>query len=58
MAFVTLPRDATTLHIVGQRDIIAPHIKLPLAQAQNTTVHSPSVNTNSHVHIHTHNIAD
>lgn len=58
LVLVTLPRDATTLHVVGQCDIIAPHIKLPFAQAQNATVHTTSVNTNPHVHIHTHNIAD
>lgn len=58
LVLVTLPRDATTLHIVRQCNIIAPHIKLPFAEAQNTTVHAAGVNTNPHVHIHTHNIAD
>ena len=58
LALVNLPRNATTFHVVGQRDVIAPHIKLPFAQAQNATVHTTSVNTNPHIHVHTHNIAD
>jgi hypothetical protein len=45
------PRDAPRLHVVGQCDVIAPDVELPLAQAQNTAKNVACVYADPHVHI-------
>lgn len=46
-----LPSHATAFHMIGQCDIIAPNIELPLSQAKHTAQYIAGVYTNSHVHI-------
>lgn len=47
-----LPRYAAALHVVGQGNIIAPNIKLPLAEAKDAAEHVARVYANSHVNIY------
>lgn len=47
-----LPWKASRLHVIGQGDIMWPHIKLPFAKADHTTQHIPRVHANSHVDIY------
>lgn len=46
------PRYATALHMIGQRDVIRPYVKLPLSETQNSAEHRSAVNAYSHVQIH------
>lgn len=52
------PRYSPTLHVVRQRDVIGPHVELPLAEAQNATVHAAGVDSDPHVHVHAQNFSD
>lgn len=52
------PRLASSLHVVGQCDIVRPDIELPLPEAEDTAVHSPAVNSHTHVHVHTCHLPD
>lgn len=53
-----LPGHSTTLHVVGQRDVIAPHVKLPLAQAKDTAQDVTGVDADSHVHVEAGRFSD
>ncbi len=46
-----LPRLSSCLHTVGQCDVIRPYVKLPLAQSQNPTVDTPTMDTHTHVQL-------
>lgn len=48
-----LPWKASWLHVIGQCNIMWPHIKLPLAKANHTAEHIARVHANSHVYFHT-----
>lgn len=48
-----LPSLAAGLHLVGERYVIRPDVKLPLAQAQNPAVNTPAVDAHPHVYINT-----
>jgi hypothetical protein len=45
------PWYASTLHIVGQRDVIGPNIELPLAQPEDSAVHASWVDADPHVDV-------
>lgn len=44
--------------MVGQRDVIAPHVKLPLAQAKDAAQDVAGVDADSHVHVEAGRFAD
>lgn len=46
-----LPSQAARFHLVGERHIVRPHIKLPFSQAKHTAQYVTSVDANSHVDI-------
>lgn len=46
------PWKASWLHVIGQSDIMWPHVKLPLAKPNNTAEHVARVHAHSHVDIH------
>lgn len=52
------PRHAAALHVVGQRHVVAPHVELPLAQAQHAAQHVAGVNADAHVHIEAGRLAN
>jgi hypothetical protein len=45
------PWDAPGLHVVGQCDVITPHVELPLTQTQDSTQNIAGVDADSHIHI-------
>ena len=45
------PWDASGLHVVGQCDVITPHVELPLAKTQDSTQNIAGVDADSHIHI-------
>jgi hypothetical protein len=45
------PWDAPWLHVVGQCDVITPHVELPFTQTQDPTQDIAGVDANSHIHI-------
>jgi hypothetical protein len=45
------PWDASGFHVVGQCDVITPHVKLPLTQTQDSTQDVAGVDADSHIHI-------
>ena len=47
-----LPGYASTLHVVGHRDIVGPHVKLPLPEAEHAAVDPACVDAHSHVYVH------
>lgn len=47
----TSPCFASRLHVIGQCDIVWPHVKLPLPQSQHATVDTPTVNADAHVYV-------
>ena len=48
---ISSPCLAPGLHVVGQRDIIGPDVKLPLPESQHAAVHPPTVDAHAHVHV-------
>ena len=48
---------AAGLHVIGDGHIVAPHIVLPLAQAQHTAEHLARVHANSHVNVYARRLA-
>ena len=46
-----IPWYTSSLHSIGNSDIIGPDIKLPLVQTDHSTEHRPSVDTHSHAQI-------
>lgn len=50
---VDLPWYATTLHVIGESDIITPDIVLPLAKSNHATQDVAGVNANPHVNVET-----
>lgn len=59
LSFITLhssrphsPRLARLLHVVGDGDVIAPHVKLPLADADQSREDAAAVDAYTHVHVH------
>lgn len=48
---IHLPSNTARLHVIGQRDVIAPDIKLPLAQPEHAAQHVTSVYAYAHVHV-------
>ena len=52
MSFLkALPWDAPWLHVVGQCDVITPHVELPLTQTQDSTQDIAGVDADPHIHI-------
>ena len=47
----SIPRCSSGLHGVGESDVIGPHIKLPLVQANEPTKDRARVNPDTHVQI-------
>lgn len=45
------PCFAPRFHMIGQCDIVWPHVKLPLPETQHAAVHTPAVNANAHVNV-------
>lgn len=45
------PGFAASFHVIRQRDVVGPHVKLPLPQAKNSTVHTTAVDADPHVYI-------
>ena len=52
------PWDAPGLHVVGQCDVITPHVELPLTQTQDSTQDIAGMDANSHIHIEPCGFAD
>lgn len=52
------PCLASSFHVVGQRDVIRPDVKLPLPETKDTAVYSPAVNSHAHVHVHPCHLPD
>lgn len=52
------PCLASSLHVVGQRDVIGPDVELPLPETKDTAVYSPAVNSHAHVHVHPCHLPD
>lgn len=46
------PRQARSLHDIGEGHVIGPHIVLPLAQTQHPTEHTARVQAHTHVQVH------
>lgn len=44
--------EAAALHVVGEGDVVGPHVELPLSQTQHAAVHPPRVDAHPHVHVH------
>jgi hypothetical protein len=49
--FCSLPGDASGFHVVGEGDVVAPHVELPLSQAQDAAKHVSGVDADPHVHV-------
>jgi len=47
-----LPGDTAALHVVGQCNIVAPNIKLPLSEAKDAAENVARVDADSHVNIY------
>lgn len=45
------PSLPSSLHLICERYVIRPDVKLPLAQAENTTVDTSAVDAHTHVHV-------
>lgn len=45
------PRFAPRLHVIGKRDVIRPHVKLPLPESQHAAVDTPTVDAYAHVDV-------
>ena len=45
------PRYAAGLHVVCQRDVVGPDIKLPLPETEHAAVDAACVDADPHVHI-------
>lgn len=52
------PCLAASFHVVGQCDIVRPHVELPLSETKDTAVYSPAVNSHTHVHVHPCHLPD
>lgn len=52
------PGFATSFHVVGQCDIVRPHVELPLSETKDAAVYSPAVNSHTHVHVHPCHLPD
>lgn len=52
------PSLASSLHVVGQRDVVRPDVELPLPETKDTAVYSPAVNSHAHVHVHPRHLPD
>lgn len=52
-----LPCFASSFHLVGQRDIVGPDIKLPFAEAEHPAVHAAAVYAHTHVHVHSRHLS-
>lgn len=52
------PSLASSLHVVGQRDVVRPDVELPLPETKDTAVYSPAVNSHAHVHVHPCHLPD
>lgn len=46
-----LPRFASGFHVVGQRDIVGPHVILPLPQSEDSAKNSSRVDPYAHVEL-------
>ncbi|KAF9407868.1 hypothetical protein HW555_012256 [Spodoptera exigua] len=46
-----LPSNTARLHVIGERDVIAPDIELPLAKPEHATQHVASMYAYAHVHV-------
>lgn len=49
---VCLPRHTSCLHMIGQRDIMWPHIILPFLEPYHPAQDVPGMHTNTHVDFH------
>lgn len=46
-----LPGYTSGLHVIGQRHVVAPHVELPLPQAQDAAQNVSGVYADAHVHV-------
>lgn len=53
-----LPGYTPGLHVIGECDVIAPHIELPLPESEHSTEHVPSMDPYPHVHVEAGRLAD
>lgn len=57
LCLVPSPCFATRLHVIGECDIVWPHVELPLSKSQHATVHTATVNANAHVNVDPRHLA-
>ena len=50
-AKLDLPRFTSSLHLVGQRDVVGPNVVLPLPESENSAQNSTRVNADAHVQL-------
>lgn len=53
-----LPSYASTLHVICQSDIVAPHVELPFAQSQHSAQDIAGMDADSHVHVESCRLTD
>lgn len=46
-----LPGNTASFHVIRQRDVIGPHVELPLINAENAAENGPRMNPDPHVQI-------
>ena len=51
------PGHPAGLHPVGEGDVVAPDVELPLAEADDAAEHVARVHANPHVHVRTGHLA-
>lgn len=49
---LSLPRDPSSLHVIGQGHVMWPHVVLPLLQADDPAKDVPGMHSHAHVNIH------
>ena len=52
-----LPGHPSGLHPVGERDVVAPDVELPLAEADDAAEHVARVHADPHVHVRAGHLA-
>ncbi len=53
-----LPWKSSSLHVIGQRDVVRPNIELPLPEPEDPTVDPTRVDADTHVHVDAGDLAN
>jgi len=55
---VALPWFTSWLHVVGNDDVIGPHVILPLVKSHNSRQHKSRMDSDPHVNLHSGRLAN